>query len=486
MAASTELYLKRVKDYVGGPPGTASLVSTLRQIVGVMTTDKLSAVVIVDEDQRPVGIVTEQDIVRRAAFSADADQPVNDIMSAPVETIGMEERLYVAITRMRRFGHRHLPVIDADGRVCALIDRYEAMADATAELMTGIDDLTRGGGIDGLREIKAAEAGLASKLLAENVSAPEIQALLTHINADIHARIVAAELASLESEGWGPPPVPFSVIVLGSGGRGENALHPDQDNGFILADYPDDRHSDIDAWFIELAERMTRNLDDIGLPFCRGHVMATNPLWRKSISQWRDQITHWSRRQKPAMLLHCDIFFDFQSVWGDAVLTDELRGYTTQLIEGNQGFLRSLYAADGDHATARRWFHRFATERKNTEHKGEVNLKLGGLLPLVECIRLLSLLAGIDKTSTLSRMAELAARNILGSDEHDYLKGAFEHISFLLLRRQVADLSAGNEPSNFVPPGALSERERDILSDSLKAVESLRKRIAFEFGGEIF
>ena len=45
----------------------------------------------------------------------------------------------------------------------------------------------------------------------------------------------------------------------------ENFLYPDQDNGFILADYPDADHNRIDAFFIALAARFTHDLDR-GLP----------------------------------------------------------------------------------------------------------------------------------------------------------------------------------------------------------------------------
>ena len=107
---------------------------------------------------------------------------------------------------------------------------------------------------------------------------PEIQALITDINQGIHQRILETQLAAMKDAGWGEPPVLFTLLVMGSGGRGENFLFPDQDNGFILDDYPDAKHTAIDAFFIELAERMTRDLDTVGFPYCRGYVMATNPL----------------------------------------------------------------------------------------------------------------------------------------------------------------------------------------------------------------
>ncbi|MSO89125.1 MAG: hypothetical protein EXQ89_04035 [Rhodospirillaceae bacterium] len=51
----------------------------------------------------------------------------------------------------------------------------------------------------------------------------------------------------MQDRGRSPPPVALSLIVMGSGGRGESFLFPDQDNGIIIADYPDDAHDRIDG-----------------------------------------------------------------------------------------------------------------------------------------------------------------------------------------------------------------------------------------------
>ncbi len=137
---------------------------------------------------------------------------------------------------------------------------------------------------------------------------------------------------------------------MGSGGRGENFVYPDQDNGIIIGDYADERHTEIDAWFVELAERMTQGLDRIGFPLCKGAVMATNPLWRKTQTQWKDQVTMWSRRRNTTALRLCDIFFDFRSVWGEAGMARELRRHVTRATGGNVAFLRDMYEDGRDHA----------------------------------------------------------------------------------------------------------------------------------------
>src|SRR5690606_3020669 len=179
------------------------------------------------------------------------------------------------------------------------LDLIEALRAASERRIGQIDRLANEPSVEGLAHTKAAQIALAAELLADHVPAPEIQGLITEINLDIHRAVLEASIDELAADGWGPPPLPFTLLVLGSGGRGENFLHPDQDNGFILADYPDEEHGRIDPWFIALAERFTRQLDAVGFPFCKGNVMATNPLWRKSAPQWRHQFGLWAVRRSP-------------------------------------------------------------------------------------------------------------------------------------------------------------------------------------------
>lgn len=456
-------------------------------VVERMRAARASSAVVLGPGGRLVGIVTEQDVCRRIAFQAKDAAPIETAMTAPVETIHAGDHLYRAIARMRRRGLRHMPVVDDGGQVAGVLELHEALAAASAQTITLIDALTREDSLAGLTSVKAAQVEVADALLQEGTPALEIQALLTDINLDIYGRIVRLALAAMATEGWGAPPVPFAVIVMGSGGRGENFLYPDQDNGFVLADYPDSDHDRIDHFYIELAGRMTQALDDVGLPLCKGNVMATNPVWRKSLSQWRSQIGLWMRRRKDTMILLADIFFDFRPAFGDPALACALRDFVTPAVKGDSGFLRALYEIEAEHKVALGFFGRLSTTRADEGDAGRyINLKLQGTLPLVEGVRLLALREGIAKTSTLGRIAALHGAGILDADEQDYLRGAFHHIAFLLLREQIAAFKAGRPVGNEIIPATLTERERDMLVDSLKAVRELRARVRSEFAGEYF
>jgi len=289
----------------------------------------------------------------------------------------------------------------------------------------------------------------------------------------------------MRGNGWGDPPLDYCTIVMGSGGRGESFLFPDQDNGFILADYDDDDHARVDAYFIELAERMTRALDAVGFPLCRGHVMATNPLWRKSLSQWRQQISLWMRRRSDVTVRLSDIFFDFRAADGTPSLAAKLRDHVTRVLARSPAYIRDMYTLQAEHKVALGLFGRLLTERD--EHGAErLNLKYNGTLPLVEGVRLLALGNGVPETATLARIDALHGKGVLDADDRDYLGGAFRLITDLMLRQQIADFRAGRAVGNWVPLATLSRRERDMLADGFGAIEKFRERLRGDITGDVF
>ena len=345
MTAQTDIFRLLVRDRLGDPPVLLAPQDTVGDLVERMAAETATCAVIVDWEGRARGIITEQDVTRRIAFQKGRYTPVYLVMTAPVVTIQRTDYLYTAVAFMRRRGLRHIPVLDEAGSVCGMLSLSEALSFLSEQTMGLIEDLTHEATLEGLKSVKKAQVDLAKALFDANVPVPEVQALVTDINHDIHRRILRRQLAFMaEDKAWGEPPVPFSLIILGSGGRGENFLIPDQDNGFILADYPDEKHPAIDSFFIELAERMTKDLDAVGLPLCRGKIMATNPVWRKTLSQWQDQIAYWMRRRTNTMLRYSDIFFDFAHVFGDSKMAAELRDYVTAMAAKNPGFIKDMYS----------------------------------------------------------------------------------------------------------------------------------------------
>jgi CBS domain-containing protein len=477
------LFRSVARDHMGPKPVELARTASVGEAVNSMTQAGSSVAIVTDALGRPAGILTGRDVVRRVAWRAPPDQPVESAMTTPVVTISTDDHLLHATTTMRRYRLRQIPVVDAAGRVAGLLALDDVLFFLAGWITRLTDQLTQDESLEGLKRVKDNEAELAKEFLDDGAPVTTVQTLITEIDFELHRRALTRAINGMAADGWGQPPVPFALIVMGSLGRGESLLAPDQDNGFVLAEYDDAAHERVDAYFVPLAMRFTQLLDAIGFPLCLGNVMATNPVWRKRISEWRKQIAGWLRKRTEAQLLLSDILVDFQHVWGDVALSQALRREITEAIAESPTFVRDLFAIEADHAAALGWFGRLRSERDKQDRPGMINLKLRGSLPLVEAARLLSLKAGLPDTSTLARLDRLLAKGALHPEDHDNLKEAFQFISLLLLRQQIEDCAAGRPIGDFVPEARLTRRERDRLVDCLRGVINVRDTLAADLAG---
>jgi CBS domain-containing protein len=327
--------------------------------------------------------------------------------------------------------------------------------------------------------VKRAQAGLAAELLAEGLPVTEVVTLVSGINADLHRRILARCVAEA-----GAPPVPFALLLMGSLGRGESLLRPDQDNGFILEDYPDAAHDAVDGWFRDVAARFNDALDAAGFPLCKGGVMARNPLWRKTRTQWRDQLRIWARRRSGAALLFADIFLDLRAGWGDADAADALRAEAIRLMRSEPAWPAALATEAERLGVGLTFWGGFADDEAGPGTR--TDLKLHGLMPLVAVARLAALRAGVADPATPARIAGLAAHGVISATQAARLQAAFATLLDAVLRQQLADQAAGLVPGSLVDTARLAPTARAQLKDALRAVRSFAKGTTAELTGRVW
>lgn len=479
-APGLALFTGRVAAAMRPVPPLLPPATPIAEAVEAMRAANESAVVAVDEARRAVGILTERDVLRRVAFRTAPDTPLAALMSAPVRSVPPDEHLYRAVGLMRAHGLRHLLVVDAEARPLGMLRRFETYAAASARLLGAVETLARGDDEAGFAATRAAQAGLARTLLDEGVPAADVIEVVSEINLDIHRWVVGRALAAA-----GPPPVPFTLLVMGSAGRGESQLAPDQDNGLILQDYPDGRHTEMDAWFIPFAEDLNARLEAAGFPLCKGHVMARNPVWRKTLAQWKAQITLWAERRSPVALLFGDIAFDFRPVWGDPAPADGLRRHLMRTLAAHPAFLGALSAEDAKMTVGLGFWGGFRDDEPDKPGV-RTDLKRSGLMPLVSATRLLALKHGVAETGTRARLAALAALGPVAPAEAQGLTEAFERLAGALLRQQLEDVAAGRPPGTLVELPALPKPEQAAIRAAMKRVAAFQKGVEASFGGGVW
>jgi CBS domain-containing protein len=111
--------------------------------VAVMMRDRDIGAIVVVEDHRPVGIVTERDFVKTVAEDCSVDMPVEEIMSSPVVTVSKDTLLSDALEIMTKKKIRRLPITD-DGRLIGIVttrDIFPRYIDSLLESFNRIYDI---------------------------------------------------------------------------------------------------------------------------------------------------------------------------------------------------------------------------------------------------------------------------------------------------------------------------------------------------------
>lgn len=453
-------YRFRVADVMSRPPITAATDATLAQAAQRMRESGISSLIVVDVEDRPTGIFTERDLLLAVAAHGGGalERTVGQVANRPVHAVAPDDFLFTAIARMDRMGVRHLAVVDpGSGRLVGVVSARVLLRQRAQKALVLGDEIAVTDRAEDMAALHRRLPELAGALLREGMSAVEIAALLSAVLREISSR--AAELA--EAAMPRPAPAHWCFLVLGSGGRGESLLAADQDNAIVHAAAADD-----DSWYEEVGRRAADFLDRSGIPYCKGGVMAMNRECRHNIVGWRQRIAGWVSRPEGVNLLNADIFYDFRPVHGDIALAGQLRR-TAQELARSRPFLALLGAQLAEMGTPLGIFGGFKTE------EGRVDLKKGGLLPLVSAARVLALREGSPALDTGNRLAAAVASGHLNAEDEIRLRDAHELLLRVVLEQQIEDAGKGIAPSPKVEVKRLDGLTRQRLREALRLIQNI-------------
>ncbi len=442
--------------------------ATVAEIARLMGDSLHGGLLVRDRFGQHVGILTERDVMRVIGRDGPAALKLTaaELMTRNIVAIHENAFVFRAIGRMRRLNLRYLPVTDNAGRYIGMLTARVLLRLRAQDSQLIADELDVAQTAEELSHARTALPQLAATLLAEGSDAPAVAAVISGIYADITARASAIVEAEFAAAGE-PAPAPWCMLILGSGGRGESLLKPDQDNAIVHAGSSED-----DGWFIRVAERINALLDAAGVPFCKGGVMAKNTAWRGSQGQWRARVTDWIARHTPEALLNVDIFYDLQPVYGALRLGEALRFEALAAARSSPLFLRQLAEQTAQLHPALGFFGQLKADAD-----GRIDLKLGGLLPLVSAARLMALKLGVAETGTAARLRAVGAAGLIGDSDISGLTAAHGLLLETILHQQIADLAAGRPPGSRINPGGLTGQQRDRLKAALKHVALLPEMV---------
>jgi CBS domain-containing protein len=454
-----------VRSLLRRAPVTLSPGASIRDAAVLMREQHVSSVLLVD-DGRLAGIFTDRDLRNRVVAAGVAtDRPVSEVATAAPLTIGLEALTFEALLLMARNNVHHVPVMDGQ-RVAGMITATDLTEHRSASPVFLVSEIHEQRDVEGLARVGARVRDLQRNLAAADATAHATGQVITAITDAVTIRLL-----QLGEQRFGPPPVGYAWVAAGSQARCEQTAKTDQDNFMILDDaYDAALHGE---YFEALARFVCDGLDACGYVHCPGGIMAMTDTWRQPLHTWKQYFRQWIGEPEPKALMLTCVFFDLRHIHGSAGLVDALQEDFLARARGNGIFLAFMVGNALGFRPPLNLFGNIAPARKG-EHRGTVDLKHNGIVPVVHLARISALAAGHPQANTQERLELAADGGEISEQSARDLRDAFEFLSVTRIRHQARQIAAGQPPDNFMAPRDLSNFERTQLRQAFAVVQSMQ------------
>ncbi|MBT2691945.1 hypothetical protein J7E32_02940 [Bacillus sp. ISL-55] len=289
---------------------------------------------------------------------------------------------------------------------------------------------------------------------------------LNHFHDLVYDQVLTAALSKVSNE-YGPPPSPFSFFVMGSAGRIEQSIWSDQDHGLVFTLNTDEAQE----YFLKVGVEISEGLENAGYKKCSGSVMASNPLWCKSMDDWETQLVLWVGESTWESIRYLLIFADARSIYGTPGMVSRLKEKAFDEVKREQLLLRMLdntmYMKKGVGVLGQ------LLVETHGAYSGSINLKETAFLPFVNAARLLSFYEGIKETPTLSRISRVSIDLMPVQDKSLYSKNFTALLDYRLKHGSNSDYDSGH----YVNTSKLTKDEKKSLKEILKVGEQFYEHV---------
>lgn len=415
-----------------------------------------------------LGIVTDTDFKEKIVLNRMSfDEPISKLATFGIKTVDANEFLFNAQIKMNKYGIKRLITTENEEiiGVLDLISLTSFFSSHTYSIIMEVDNTTT------VEELKAASekfVNVIRTLYAKGVKVRYISKVISQLNDKLFAKLyelLAPEELKKHS----------ALIIMGSEGRGEQILRTDQDNALIISDDCTVSKYEVE----EFANNFTEHLVDMGYPRCDGNIMISNPFWRKTTKEFEKTLCNWIASTREEDLINLAIFYDALCVAGDKYLLVRLKEHLSKTASNSKVFFTFFAKPVLNFNTPLGMFANFIIDKK--EHKDELDIKKGGIFPIVHGVRALSLEKSINRTNTVHRIKAL---NNIGVLDKEFAGEIIECFTFLLslrLKARLEKIDSVQELDNYINPSKLNFLEKDLLKDSFKIVDKFKKFISHHF-----
>ena len=422
-------------------------------------------------DDGEMFIVTDSDFREKVILNRmDVDDIVGKISNKGLVYVNENDFLFNAQLIMAKHGLKRVVVKNDQGEICGIIDQISLSSFFATHTFSVSNAISKAETIEELKEASQSFTKIIKSLNAKGVKVDFISKLINQLNRKVMNKLFKMT-APKELIGKA------CLVVMGSEGRGEQILKTDQDNALIIAD--DCPLSDEEI--LKYTREYTEHLVDFGFPRCEGNIMLSNPYWCRRQKDYKDIIYDWIMKPSGENFMNLAIFYDAMSVTEDRQMLTELKEYLFKIGSTSETFYMHFAKIIMDFNVPLGFFDGFVFDSKDKEHNNEIDIKKGGIFIIVQSIRTLSLEHKLMRVNTIRRIKELKE---LGEFDEEFANELIEAFKFLLtikLKSNLEKMDSAQTIDNYINPDNLNTMEKDLLKDSFKIVNRLKKKLEHHY-----
>lgn len=483
-ANENDLTTVKIKSLISREAVSVTVDADVPAIAHTMKEERVSSILVTDpekpiatdpddDDGQVVGIITHRDLSNRVlADGRPLSTQARDIMSSDMVIIDDNAYVFEAMLTMLRQNVHHLPVVHRYKPI-GVVSLSDIVQHESQNSLLFVRSIFAQNSVEDLAKLGEQLPSIFVRMVNEDANSHMVGSAMAVIGRSFKQRLL-----ELAEETFGPPPVPYCFLALGSMARDEQLIVTDQDNAIILDnEYSEEQHGE---YFRKLSEFVCDGLADCGYKYCDGGIMAKNPEWRMTLKQWQQQFGEWIDTPSPKALLHSSIFFDLDGVYGKEKWADQLTTFIAQKAKKSPKFLAYLARNSLNRTPPLGFFKGFVMEQDG-QHNNSINLKRRGTAPLSDVIRVHSLAVGSRVQNSFERLDDVIRADILPAGKGRDLSDALEYISMVRLRHQAMDIERGDEPDNNIEPDNLSAFERRNLKEAFQVLDKAQAFLKFRY-----
>jgi CBS domain-containing protein len=435
---------------------------SLQSAVKRKESEKSSAILVEGSE---ISIVTDTNIRKSLVLEEQPlSTPVGEIGIKPVQTIDFEDFLFNALLLITKHQIKRLVVLK-EGKIVGILEQMDILSYFSNHSHLVMVEIEKASSVEELLSISNRFISLIRTLHEKDVKVRHSAKLINELNIKIYFKLANLIFPKeLHSQ--------ISLFVMGSEGRREQILKTDQDNGIIL------KNSLIRDEVLKYAKLFSSKLLEMGYPECDGNIMVSNPYWVDSLENFKIRILEFFENPTPQALLELSIIFDGETVFGDEKPLLELKEHLLNKLQDFQFVRDSLAKASLSFETPLSFFKNFILDSK---HDNELDIKKGGIFPIVHGVRILAMEKRIFQTNTVERIKELNNLEVFNREFASELMEAFDTLLTLRLKARLQKIDDEKELDNYLNPNDISSFERVLLKDSFRIVERFKKFITHHF-----